>query len=300
MKKSALFFTVIGLMVLCSFSPKQISDFAGNKLKGKLKSYIYSHFLVKYDSLDNASLVLFSKESKQFDLAGNILVSRQYNTDGSERAKFEYSYNENGQTVEGKSFNKNGSLMAQYSYVYDKKGNLTEQRVKNFPSGVTYKTVKQYDGRGNMIQEDAYNGAGILTKSFVRKYDRKGHVIWRDFEAGDGIAESYKYDGKGNRTERNRLGADGVVKERHISVYGKTGAKTEETIYNENKQLLRKYTYAYDSHLNLTAENIYDPDSLIGQTIFKYTYDKTGNWLTDSAFENSKFTYLKKQDLEYY
>lgn len=300
MKKSLFICLATGLFTLYSFAPKQTSDFAGNKLRGKVKAYTYSYFTVKRDSLDNAQLHLFNRESKQFDVSGNVLVTRQYDADSTERARFEYSYNEKGQTQQGKSFNKKGSLMAQYSYLYDKKGNLTELRVKNFPSGVTYKTVKTYDAKGNMIQDDHYNTAGVLSKSFARRYDAKGHLVWENLEAGDGIAESYEYDRKGNRTVRNRLGADGTVREKHVSVYDKAGSKTEEAIYNETNQLLRKYTFVYDRYLNRVEENTFSPDSLITRTIFKYTYDKAGNWLTDSAFENNQFIYLKKQDLQYY
>ena len=195
---------------------------------------------------------------------------------------YEYEYNENGQLKEKRSSGKR--LL---SYEYDKAGQITAM---TDPAGVT--TCYEYDllGRTSRIHsnqgmeaqyrydrlnrpEQITYGNGIVT---YYQYDADGNVKLLETKLKEEtlLSYTYRYDGNGNRIEK--------VGEQGLPGIGNSRLKT---------------TYAYDAHGQLLEER-QNNSAKQQDTIFRYTYDASGNRISKESPEGAThYQYNEKNQL---
>lgn len=208
-----------------------------------------------------------------------------------------YSFNDKGNKIEENIYRADGSLDAsgsgKYNYKYDDKGNMIEENYyrsyydkssNGWISSPNYeKNIYKYDNKGNMIEENLYDEPkGSLFAKYICKYDDKGNNIEDDYYMyinGDSlksIFHIFKYDDKENIIEHNEYQADGSLYYKFIYNYDNIGNKIEEKCYIYTISPSLDYNYYY-----------------------KYVYDKTGNWIKKTTFENDIPEKITEREIKY-
>jgi len=172
---------------------------------------------------------------------------------------YEYEYNENGQLKEKRSSGKR-----LISYEYDKAGQITAM---TDPAGVT--TCYEYDllGRTSRI----HSNQGMEAQYRYDCLNRPEQITY-----GNGIVTYYQYDADGNGNRIEKVGEQG------LPGIGNSRLKT---------------TYAYDAHGQLLEER-QNNSAKQQDTIFRYTYDASGNRISKESPEGAThYQYNEKNQL---
>ena len=272
------------------------TDLKTGGLKGKVKS-VKQQF---YDAHDSSGImVLYTKNRtgelfngkyceyylQQYDEKGNIIVNIDYLQTDSIGRKTTYKYDANGNLIE---------LISAENYTYD-----------------TNKTILIYDKNNNCIEENHYYSKDWLDTQIVTlynkyrfKYDEKGNEIEeKKFNYYDSASDSsvyyYKYDEKGRITEMNTpypIGSTTKYK------YDKKGNRIEECIIDPMYSFTCAVTqWKYDSLGNATEAIWYNYEGKIYYDLkYEYEYDKHGNCIKKTQYDNGKLQIIYMREIEYY
>ncbi len=206
---------------------------------------------------------------------GQLLKDVRYNDEGTERYRYDLTYDENGFLKEQKGY-KFGELSTVLSYVYDKVGNRT-QNLQHSPDGKLLIHQKRiFDEKGQ--NTELYNrnrDNGTFYKAATYEYNSEGKYsrtyYYNDAEQLVRISES-----KHQRTKKGY----------RVKIYETLGNQRRSLIlinsYNdqglilERNRLSRKerLVYTYDNDGNLIEEVSYSND--IPSSMLKYVYSKFG------------------------
>jgi len=204
------------------------------------------------------------------------------------------TFDEKGWALEEKMYDKSGELLERFSFEY---------------SGDSIAVKNQFDGSGKLFVK------------YIFKYDAQGEVtefdMTSDAQPQIGLAKIdyrciYKYDELGNR----------VTEEQYIN-HDNLSMKTTST-YNSQHQRIQsdevsflgktvkksKAIYTYDNSGIQVKFQIYDADGKLtrGNTMSYDSYDKYGNWLTETSSYSGHstnqgdfiFKTIIKRQIEYY
>lgn len=213
-----------------------------------------------------------------------------------------------------------------------------------------YKETIKYNFKGNRISETEYASTGGIENRIIYKYNKRGKRIETiAFNNGVEFYErtTHKYDSKGNQVKENSYYPSGKLKIRifyKFSVLDSLGGKgrpiilnfyepeirgnqIEASLYDEEGQFYRRFTYAYDAKGTLIEENTYDYDgSLYHRSLYtnddkgnpvkvkaykgdgtsdyswnyQYEYDKKGNWIKKQCFGEVIPSYIAERKIKYY
>jgi hypothetical protein len=235
------------------------------------------------------SFLLFSCSHNRNDLQKAQLkgkvksIAESYNKDSKDTTDFKtyYEYNMDGNLVEKKLYN-NGSLLYNADFIYNDKGKLIEKNTFVADS-IQEKIIYNLDGGGNIAGsiDTNFKLHTIIKSEYL--YDSKNDLIEADaWNSPDSLKSThtfknqYKYDDKNN-----------VIEEEHFDIKG----APEE-----------KLTSVYDNDGNLISIEIYSPSAnpTTQKFTYKYEFDKTRNWISQSIFSNDTLLRIKKRDIEYY
>ena len=192
---------------------------------------------------------------------------------------------------------------------------------------------KPEPGAGIRRMENVYDNYGLLSSAaniwigpghgvstdheYTYRYDTKGNKTER---GGSGTKEVYQYDERGNMLERSSYLADNLA-EKWIYKYDTAGNAVEEmhffgdgsgkTIdkykYNKEGRRIQRidfsgdvWRYKYDAQGNLIGQ-----DAGITKWTYQYEYDQAGNWVKKIEFdtspgESNKPQYITQRHIVYY
>jgi len=143
---------------------------------------------------------------------------------------------------------------------------------------------KQYfifDTKGNKIEEGSY------------KYETDGSII----------TYTYKYNDKGNKTEKKKYYIDGGLETKYIYKYDDIGNLIEESDYFQENRINNKQTYKYNDKGNLIETNYSNSTGM--KTKQTYKYDNKENLIEEiystsfsvsSGYEGYETKYIYKYD----
>lgn len=177
------------------------------------------------------------------DLSGTWSVSRR------KPESMDY-YNEQGNLTKAESYDYKGNPFDITVYGY-----LDGERVSKF-STIQY----EYDPPPMLMTSAA--GEPPL------KYDPRYSYKFK-----------FKYDEKGNLTEKVFYGNNGKLWLRYV--YSYKGQQREELVYDEKGSLNQKYLYTLDDKGNEIEETIFDvkDNSVERKYTYTYEFDSEGNWI---------------------
>ncbi|MEZ4773678.1 MAG: hypothetical protein R3D00_10895 [Bacteroidia bacterium] len=162
--------------------------------------YRYENNLIS--EMHNSNTAVYKAYS--YDSEGRLITEKDVSPDGTIIATHSWEYDDNGllkEETETQEF-----LTRTYSWQYDAKGRKTTfyfTRTHTFEGETTTreKETYEYDDKGHLAKSVYYDVSGQM-KAFTRYYyDAQGLLIKE--EAGD-TEYLYKYDNKGNLTEKKK------------------------------------------------------------------------------------------------
>jgi hypothetical protein len=136
-----------------------------------------------------------------------------------------------------------------------------------------------FNEKGNLIEEKKYKLDGNLdSKSFCNFDENQNKIerIFYDSSVKPILRWTYKYDGKGNLIEENKI----QILSRLDSLMANYNGK------NTNSNYSTKTLYKYDDSGNLFEKSIYKSDgSLVSKNIYKY--DLKGKLVEDDTYNSN-------------
>jgi len=144
--------------------------------------------------------------------------------------------------------NLKGSVRSLKKQTYDvvvKKGEIHKGKIV-----IEYESKQHFifDTNGNKIEEGSYK---YEIDESINKY-------------------TYKYNDKGNKTEKKKYYPGGVLETKYIYKYNDNGNLIEESDYFNENILNNKYTYKYDDTGNLIETNYSNPTGMKTKQTYKY------------------------------
>lgn len=282
-------------------------DLEQMQLKGPVKSiekleYIVSHRNGKKQKKRSGIYATSSGVGKiytEFNRNGDIIKRIAYSLlDGNvyRKSTYKYAYNEVGKRIQKMEFDplsitmsneyvskityqydNTGKLVKKSKYQYDTqtnwiytynaKGKLTQKRSENF------KTTYTYNDKGNLIKEKWYKKGKLALKTTYTYRD--DHITLKYYENGRLSAETV-YDANGENITTNKR-------------------------YRSTGEIKYRWTYKYNSQQDVIEKKMY---GAIGDPfytkVYKYTYDKRGNWIKKKRFRREKLKHIIVRKITYF
>ena len=286
--------TITILLIACSFASctdgTLFYDLGSNdkKLRGPVKSLNESCYKPGKTS---DSLTLSLDQSELFDTSGKLVYSTYMGLIADTSV---YLYDQNGAHTETRIVYGPGQLPREVTFKYDKRGGTQIYSDKNIwyvdsietTNDGKNKTRLTYDGGGELLVREKFDDKDNIISSTDYHYNRKN---------------AYIYDSNKNRIEEKRSNRLGIPYGRLVRKYNSNNCLTNIILYNGWGNIICKKAFDYDSLGNKKKiiEYIEKPKQTI-TLIYTYTYDKFGNWLTKTQYENGKATEITKRIIEYH
>ncbi len=284
-------FKIIALSILfCIYSCTKLKKdnyCTENNMKGHVKSITENNFkaISRFGTIEKGDKVCNDSES----------IDDTY-------ICFQFLFDLNGNIIELNRFKSDGTLDSKSTYKYDEKGNNIEENYFETDGSLNTKWINQYDNKDNIVSKYEYNLVGTIHSKERYKYDEKGNLIETYTRYPDSPKEfdreNYKYDEKGNIIEIYGIGYSSLIGEgesKRNYKYDEKGNIIEENYYGNVT------SYKYNSKNDLTEINEYNSyGKLSNNLIFKYEYDKIGNWIKKITFLNKIPKYVTERHIEYY
>jgi hypothetical protein len=209
-----------------------------------------------------------------------------------------FQFNENGEV---KQHLKKGNKMVVKSFVKMDKNNCPCESKINYSISdslnFTNKTV--YDYQNLIITEHAFNYKNELTDIYKTQFDSLGNTLNRRlFNAKNELIETrfYEYNERKDISKITTEYANGKKEINSITKYNYAENSTENTV-NFNDSIS---STSFDK-LNKNGD-IIEFKSVTNKytTTYEYRYDRKGNWIKRTVFEDGKPTHGAKRTLKYY
>lgn len=188
---------------------------------------------------------------------------------------YDYFYNELHQKISFNSLDKNKEVDQKQEYSYN-------------PQGLIIKETTSYDDHSytsDSIEYDSLNRKIRITSSsgdFETFQYQNNIKTWTIFNRqGDTLSQNhFTYDINNN-----------IIKScsRDITLKYQNQIKTNYCVISE-----------FDDNSNIISELWIDREKPREKETFKYTYDKTGNWIQQIHYFNNRPRYIIKREIEYY
>lgn len=191
-------------------------------------------------------------------------------------------------------------------FKYDANGNMLE--LSNYKAdGKINSTIRStYDASGKLIKEETLLGDGKVDLVSTIKTDAKGNkIVQEDVRPMGNILFNYKYyykyDEKGQQTERIAYRGNGSLLFKYVFNYDDKGNKTEWIQQGQDSSVVGKVIYKYNEKNNLTEQTEYGGNgNVIAMYTYSYEFDKKNNWIRQKKIQNGKVIEIKARDIKYY
>lgn len=217
----------------------------------------------------------YGVDNQPCDVNGIFTVKYEYDPRANETKRSFYA-------ADGKTMVLNDSGIAGWESKYDDNGNKTEQVFFDMKNNPTLGNL------GYASWTATYNSSGYMEE--LKNIDKNGQLIFVNSDGYAGIR--YKYDERGNITEKYPYGTDGrLVKGKYIEryQYDSRDNQIETACYDENNNpVLGKNDYfrivsKYDDRNQEIEQRYYNTNNRLfapktdNYAILKYGYDNRGN-----------------------
>jgi hypothetical protein len=258
----------------------------GKTEKGERSRPVYvslnGDFLLNFDSLGRTTNEKYSEggELRNIEHVYDALKNTESITTtfnkGKELTKTVYTYNASGKIAKifWQQFYGDEDFHTTCTRKFDSKGNPVESNSISTRPGETIntKTRSYYNAKNQLICLDGYGENGAFWNRQRKAYDLKGRLIKEEFYMTDTTkiehSMEFAYDEK-----------DNVVKKDYKAF--------QEFVYDNKGNVVRKNDKKSEAVLKKTFEYI-------------YVYDKQGNWISRTDYENGKATAIIERRITYY
>jgi hypothetical protein len=217
-------------------------------------------------------------------LKGKVEVMSEslVSAEGSKKAlsKNVFKYDANGNMIELSNYKADGKVNSTIRSTYDASGKLIKEETLLSNGNVDLVSSIKTDAKGNKIEQEDVRPMGniVFNYKYYYKYDEKGQLTERIAYRGNGtflFKYVFNYDDNGNRTEWIQQGSDSSVVGKVIYKYNEKNDLAEQTEYNGNGSVKAIYTYSYE-------------------------FDKKNNWIRRKKMQDGKVVEIKERNIQYY
>lgn len=211
----------------------------------------------------------------EFDKNGNLTEQTVYSQSGSMMERTVNEYNEKGFLIREKYFVDEGSASEEKSYERNENG-LIVKEFMHYADGSFDTTVYNYDSQSRITTMITTNDEGEIEKVVIHEYRDDFLVSIRVLDGEETLLklDEYKYDEKGNSVEHKRVDSENNEESFTVTIYNNHGRKQEETVFDEDGDILSQTFYEEDEkgRLNTIREEGVEKNLLI-----TFSYDEHGN-----------------------
>jgi PBP1b-binding outer membrane lipoprotein LpoB len=197
-------------------------------------------------------------------------------------------------------------MVSKNVFKYDANGNMVELSNYKADGKVTSTIRSTYEASGKLIKEETILGDGTVDLVSAIKTDAKGNKIEQEDVRPMGniifnYKYYYKYDEKGQLTERIAYRGNGTFLFKYVFKYDDNGNRIEWIQQGQDSSVVGKVIYKYNEKNNLAEQTEYKGDGSV-KAIYTYSYefDKKGNWLRRKKMQDGKVVEIKERDVKYY
>jgi YD repeat-containing protein len=215
----------------------------------------------------------FLHQYTEFDEAGHPVEAITYTPDGTVEHKYKYQYNAEGKVTDELLIEEDDEVTEHRSMEYNAEGQLVKEFI-HYLDGTADVLHYTYDKEGRLISRRSIDSEGETGNYMVNVYDGEHLVSETEYDIAGEIITQRKiiYNEEGQITEE-------VFKtpEENYDIlysYDEQGVASVRRRYNEDKHLMERNTYTYDSEGRL-SESMDETSS--GIEITYTTYDAAGN-----------------------
>lgn len=282
-RKELIYFLATALMMLTNVTNGWCSSNATlwlNDLKGPIKEC--REYLA---TVNSGKLVKGDLNSvKKYDKEGRLTEWCEYENSQTLLKKNLYKYDNKGNRTEWCIYDNKNVRRSKFTYKYDGNGNAVEELEYNEKDSLIQKFICRYNSKNQLAEKTCYKKHDCKEWKCTYLYNDKGHEMeWHKndvdssshFEKWTKTKYRYKYDKKGNMTERTALGLQDDQSWRYTFEY-KKGHVKRMFFYDDNDDLVGRNDYKYDKKGNCSEIYMYLQDSknLIGGFVFEHQYYK--------------------------
>jgi hypothetical protein len=240
----------------------------------------------------------------------SMVFSYKYDENGFKTSQYQCSANGSGCEIQKLEFNhlrneithkycdSSEKVIYMIIYRYDEKDRQTEEIEYNNDSIITNRTVFKYNKNDKLIERVSYDSINKEKEKYILYYDISGNRLDSGKHFIDESIErcfKYQYNKQGKETEALSCASDSDEYFLNTKIlYGKTGIKTEEILYDEYHNSIYSKTI-YNKKGKMIEYMLYDNNQPEFRTF--YIYDEFGN-VIETATYNS-YEILSKDIFEY-
>ncbi|MES2702640.1 MAG: hypothetical protein V4649_08380 [Bacteroidota bacterium] len=285
------------LVVLCigfslSLSAQEENDLTAEKLKGPLKSIIIRGYRGEIKNGKPRKTRALHTTTKTFNRRG--FLTETTSTIGGDTvagqgitfksARLIYKYDDNNHLIGSTSYDANGRIKDSSIQAVDKMGNRVEWVIYKADGSRDWMYISEYDLAGNLLETNEYKREKLETRHTYRYNDQNQCNMESEYNADNRLAwkETFKYDGKGNKTEVLDFKGNGSFDARYTYKYNDIGKPVEEHEYQtEDENKYKKILTKYDNDGNVVEIVQYNEN---GKLDYIGKLDKYGNHLADVQY----------------
>ena len=267
------------------------NDLKKENLKGKVKSVI-----TKVESSEESVSIItgeydFGNYVQLYNRSGNLKEVLAYLNDVKDKPEFHLQFKYSFFKQQLKEITYLDSVNSKRKFTYDEMGKLIQ--VSSEPKGSFVDTTYTYNESGMVIEKLAFIEGGDYPNKIRYEYNDEGKIskITQEIIAKD----DYEYTYTSNNA---------VV----ISVYGISsfsGERKELTNrvlpeFDSNNNISRVVKLQYDDSEDLENGRLRRKPEQRSVLIYKYEYDKYGNWIRKTISLLGEAIVIKTREIEYY
>lgn len=190
-----------------------------------------------------------------------------------------------------------------YFILFNQKGNQKERIFYDTQGKATRKYTYAYNDENQRIEVNLFKENGEMTHKYLYQYDNKGNRIEINDYTADGklfMKEKQTFDEDNWPISRISYDANGKFLRERKFLRDKHGNIQEETLYSADGSLKSRTAYFYDEKGNPTKEERYAKNNMLESTKNSvYEFDKHGNWIKRTDYQNSKPTFIVERTIVY-
>jgi len=305
--KHFLFFTCILLSIgsICyAQKAKPITDIKSDNLFGRIKTIQTIEYTASMDVNGIQKGGMISSLFKQYNFAGYLLESSEYNPDGSLMQKEIFAYDKNNNKITELLYTEDDKIDQQIETKYNTLNLPVKTLIKNEKGKTLQKTTCQYNEKNEMTQQAGYDDRGKMTEKSYYSYDSKGNLIqYIGYGEFDNRKISYQYNANNEITESITLDIKGIFMEKTIYSYNNSSQSVKKTYLDIDNNPLRSELSIYDEYENLLEITLFDKSGAITEKhTFTYQFDGEKNWTVQIAYTGSdqKIVSIAERVIMYY
>ncbi|MDP2424517.1 MAG: hypothetical protein U1C46_01315 [Bacteroidales bacterium] len=227
----------------------------------------------------------------EYDQKGNVLEQKLFGPDGKITEHFLDDYGMNGFLIREKYTAGDDETTEEKSYERNENG-LILKEYKHYADGSVDTTTYRYDSQHRIISKITVNDEDEPEMKELFGYRGDFLAIHEVFDAEDNLlsSEEFSYDEHGNAISRVRWDSESDETLHILITYTDAGRKKEESVFDEEDNLLENNTFDEDGKGRLIR--------LVEQTQGKnttthYEYDDQGNMVLQAMTNNAGDEVLK-------